>query len=107
MLWTGIFVLNAPTLLSRGAALTLGPLVLPAWVGAVGRLGLAAASPLFLYALFNAQATGTPPGSGLAKGYDLTLAKFGNDPTWQAYNAATPQLLPTLASVQAWLRGGK
>ena len=56
----------------------------------------------FLLALFNGQATGVPP---LNKGYDMTIAKFGSDPTWQAYNKVTPALIPTLKSVGAWLKG--
>ena len=102
LLWAGIFTLNAPTLLAVGPAATLGPLTIPAWLGTACRFGTAAISPLFLLALFNGQATGVPP---LNKGYDMTIAKFGSDPTWQAYNKVTPALIPTLKSVGAWLKG--
>ena len=102
VLWSGIFVLNAPTLLALGPATTLGPISLPAWVGAGCRMGLAAISPLFLFALFNGQATGVPP---LDKGYKMTLEKFGADATWQAYNARTPPLFPSPGSIARWLRG--
>jgi len=103
-LWSGILLLNAPTLLAVGTApaLVLGPLVVPAWLGAACRFGVAALSPLFLLKLFSGQANGVPP---LNKGYDLTIAKFGKDAAWQAYNAKTPLLLPTWASAAAWLRG--
>lgn len=102
LLWSGVFVLNAPTLLSIGPATSIGRLVIPAWIGATGRLAIAALSPLFLFTLFNGQATGVPP---LNKGFDMTLARFGNDAAWQAYDAKTPVLLPTIRSVGHFLAG--
>jgi len=107
LLWSGIFVLNAPTLLALGPPTKLGPLLLPAWSGALCRLCVAAISPLFLLSLFSVQANGGSGLEGLNKGYEVTLAKFGNDPQWQEYNRRTPTLLPTLTSVLAWLRGAK
>ena len=103
LLWSGIFVLNVPTLAAIGPATMLGPLRIPAWLGAGTRLLTAAVSPLFLLALFSGQANGTPP---LNKGYDMTLAKFGGDSAWQAYNGKTPVLLPSPRSVLAWVKGG-
>lgn len=105
VLWCGIYVLNVPTLASIGPAMALGPLTVPAWLGAASRLATAAISPLFLFALFSAQAFGVPKGSGFSKGFDLTMAKFGQDPAWQAYSARTPPFIPSVASVMATLRG--
>ena len=102
ILWTGIFILNAPTLLAIGPAARIGKLVVPAWLGAGCRLALGAVSPLFLFALFNGQATGVPP---LNKGFEMTLARFGSDPAWQAYDAKTPKLLPTIRSLGHFLSG--
>ena len=80
----------------------LSKLVVPAWLGAGCRLALGAVSPLFLFALFNGQATGVPP---LNKGFEMTLARFGSDPAWQAYDAKTPKLLPTIRSLGHFLSG--
>ena len=102
LLWTGIFIINVPTLLAIGPAAKIGPVRVPPWLGAASRLVLGALSPLFLAALFSGQANGVPP---LNQGFDLTLTKFGKDADWLAYDACTPRLVPNLASILAWLRG--
>ena len=65
MIWTGILLLNAPTLLAgaamgpgAGAAVPLlgGKILIPAYLGALCRFGTAAlGSTLFLFLLFNGQ----------------------------------------------------
>ena len=82
-LWSGIFLLNAPTLLASGSM-----------ARCVGRLGAAALSPLFMLALFYAQATDT-----IAQTAKMADAKYGDDPRYKAYVASTPLVLPTLSSV--------
>jgi protein-S-isoprenylcysteine O-methyltransferase Ste14 len=105
LIWSGILLLNGPSLLAAsGGATSLlgGRLVLPSRALALCRFGLASLSPLFLFALFSAQANGTPP---LNKGFDLNLAKHGASEAFKAYDRITPRLLPTAKSVITWLRG--
>lgn len=108
LIWTGILILNSPTLLSgigagTGSVRILGGrLAIPATVGALCRFGLAAVSPAFLFMLFSGQANGVPP---LNKGFDMMMAKHGSSKAFQEYDAVTPRLIPTLASIARWLRG--
>ena len=83
LLWTGILLLNAPSLLSAGSK-----------AARLGRLGGAALSPLFMLALFYAQATDT-----IAHTAQLADAKYGHDPRYKAYVSSTPLVLPTLSSI--------
>lgn len=112
LVWTGVLVLNAPTLLcgaamgpTAGAPVALfgGRLVVPAYLGALSRFAVAALSPLFLFALFSGQANGVPP---LNKGFDMVMAKHGSTAAFQDYDRLTPRLIPTLGSVWRWVRGG-
>ena len=93
MVWTGIFLFNAPTLL---AASPLGA----GWLRRGGRLAGAALSPLFLLALFYAQATDV-----IANAVNLADKKYGADPRYQQYVKSVPLVLPTLASISRFLRG--
>ena len=110
LIWTGILVLNSPTLLSGAAAGSGGAAVrilggrftFPAAFGALCRFGLAAVCPAFLLLLFSGQANGVPP---LNKGFDMMMAKHGGAKAFQEYDAITPRLIPTLGSVARWLRG--
>lgn len=102
LLWSGIFVLNSPTLLADGSALALGGLALPTWIGAVTRLLSAAMSPLFLFWLFSGQANGRPP---LQQGFELMQERFGSDAAFIAYEASTPRLIPTLQSIKESVSG--
>lgn len=92
-LWLGIAVLNAPTLLAIEPA-NVG------WPRRALRLAGAAASPLFLAALFYAQATDT-----IANTAALAEKRYGSDPRFRAYVADTPLLVPNLASVRRFLTG--
>ena len=71
------------------------------WLLRGGRLLGAAASPLFMVALFYAQAT-----DNLAHTAELAMAKYGDDPRYVAYVADTPLVVPTLASITTALFGG-
>lgn len=107
LLWTGILLLNAPTLLATagtGTRLSLGgfDVTFPARLGSLFRFFLASLSPLFLFALFSGQANGVPP---LDKGYELTLARFGSNQEWRTYDACTPRLLPNLKSIRTFITG--
>ena len=90
LLWTGIFVMNAPTLLAR----TPGT---PNW-RRYGSFALAAMCPLFLWRLFDAQVSGS-----MLDAAAQAAAKYEQVPGYQAYADATPLLFPTVASVRAWL----
>jgi len=113
LIWGGILVINAPTLLCGAAmgpgagapvALLGGRLVIPAYLGALSRFAVAAVSPLFLLALFSGQANGVPP---LNKGFDMVMAKHGGTAAFQEYDKLTPRLIPTLGSLWRCLTGGK
>ncbi len=81
-LWSGVFLYNAPGL-------------------APVKLALGALSPLSLGALFYAQGSGA-----LTPTVALARAKYGGDPAYAAYLAATPMLLPNPAAwIGALLRG--
>ena len=81
-LWSGVFLYNAPGL-------------------APAKLALSALSPLSLGALFYAQGSGA-----LTPTVALARAKYGGDPAYAAYLAATPMLLPNPAAwIGALLRG--
>lgn len=71
MLWGGIFLLNAPTLAQRPV-----------------RLGLAALGPLFMTALFYAQASGA-----MANTRELALIKYGHDPGYRRYIETVPLIV--------------
>ena len=95
LLWTGLWVLNAPTLLAPAPAGA-------GWLRRGGRLLGAAASPLFLLALFYAQATDT-----MASAAALADAKYGADPNFKKYVATTPLILPTRESLGRLLGAAK
>lgn len=75
-LWSGVFLYNAPGL-------------------SLPRLGLAALSPVFLGALFGAQASGA-----LTPAVELAQARYGSDPRFASYLASTPLFMPRL---EKWL----
>lgn len=83
LLWSGLTLLNLPTLLGTGSALARG-----------ARLLGAAASPAFLLLLFYAQATDT-----IAHTAALADARYGHLPAYRRYVATTPLVLPTAESV--------
>jgi len=81
LVWSGMLSLNAPTLLAAPG-------------GGVRYLGAAAASPMFMGALFYAQATDM-----IASTQALADARYGDDPRYISYKASTPLLVPTPHSV--------
>ena len=91
LVWVGITLLNAPTLLAPGGG------------GGRNWLRMAAGllSPAFLYALFSGQATGA-----IGNSIELAEARYGKDPRFQRWLAETPMIIPTAASVLRFLKGG-
>ena len=81
-----VFVLNIPTLLAPSAGTAMWSRML--------RLVGGAASPLFLLALFDAQAT-----DKIASTAKLMEAKYGADPRFRQYVECTPLLIPSLESI--------
>ena len=81
LLWAGVFIFNAPGMAPR-------------------RLALAALSPLSLGCLFAAQATGH-----LTPAVDLAQKRYGADPAFAAYVAATPLVVPDARKLGAALLG--
>ena len=95
LMWTGITIFNAPTLLAaagKGVAAVSGR--------GLGRLAAACASPLFMVALFYAQAKGS-------MGPDMASAKYGKDAGFQQWAKETPLVVPSPAHVWRLVSGGK
>ena len=84
VLWTGITLLNVQTLLAGKSLLRKA-----------GRLLGATLSPLFMVALFYAQATDT-----IAKTQALADEKYGHDPVYKRWVSTTPLIVPTFESVK-------
>ena len=84
MLWSGVVLLNAPTLLAAGRPATT-------LLGAL-------ASPLFMVALFYGQATGK-----VGNAPQLAEAKYGADARFQAYVRDVPLVVPSTGHVLSWL----
>jgi len=93
LLWTGIFVMNASSLVELpnddgGGMLTM--------VSKFGRVFIALLSPLFMWTLFSSQANGT-----FSNTVELANKKYGNDPNYKDYITTVPLIIPGLV---AWLR---
>ncbi len=94
LLWTGLLVYNAPTLLARqGEADGL--------VARGLRLGLASLSPILLWLLFGGQA-----GGSLGPGVELANAKYGGDKKYLDYVGSVPLIVPKIGQVLGRLFGG-
>lgn len=94
LLWTGIFLLNAPALIEPASATTTAveaSLVTTIWQTCwrYRRLVVSAISPLFLLGWFSAQASGQ-----VSNTQALSLQKYGKDPNYQTYLDTVPLLLP-------------
>jgi len=91
MLWTGILVMNAPALVepatAKGAATTI-------WrkLWSYRRLALAFVGPVFMWTLFDAQATGKILNDSLQS--NLKKYGYGEDPVFTKYIDNTPLILP-------------
>lgn len=92
LLWTGVLVLNAPTLLAP----VTGQSPIRRWL----RFGSAALGPLFLFTLFSGQAT-----DKIGNAVELMVKRYGADERFRDWLANTPILLPTIASIKKVLSG--
>eukprot|EP00541_Cyclophora_tenuis_P019619 CAMPEP_0116545932 /NCGR_PEP_ID=MMETSP0397-20121206/2950_1 /TAXON_ID=216820 /ORGANISM="Cyclophora tenuis, Strain ECT3854" /LENGTH=160 /DNA_ID=CAMNT_0004070315 /DNA_START=25 /DNA_END=507 /DNA_ORIENTATION=+ len=90
LLWSGIFVMNAPALIepynnhNSGKKRTL---LRQLW--GARRLFVALLSPLFMWTLFSGQANGT-----ITNSVELANRKYGSDPNYQDYIATVPKIIP-------------
>ncbi|KAI2502287.1 DUF1295-containing protein [Fragilaria crotonensis] len=85
-IWSGIFLINAPALIDTAGKAAGNPL--QRLFGA-RRMLIAFLSPLFLWALFTAQASGN-----LTPALELANKKYGHDPAYLQYVANTPLIIP-------------
>ncbi|KAI2499343.1 DUF1295-containing protein [Fragilaria crotonensis] len=85
-IWSGIFLINAPALIDTAGKAAGNPLQ-RLW--GARRMLIAFLSPLFLWALFNAQASGN-----LTPALELANKKYGHDPAYLQYVANTPLIIP-------------
>jgi steroid 5-alpha reductase family enzyme len=84
-LWSGIFLLNAPALIDRVGE--SGGLFQQLW--GARRMLVALMSPLFLWALFSGQASGS-----ITPALEMANKKYGNDPAYLDYVANVPLVIP-------------
>lgn len=84
LLWTGIYVMNAPALIHPQANIST-------W-NKYGRLAVAALGPLFMLALFNGQATGAILGDSFQANREKY--GYGKDPVFTNYIDTVPVLFP-------------
>lgn len=84
LLWSGIYVMNAPALINPQANISI-------WKK-YGRLAVAALGPLFLFALFEGQATGAILGDSFRANQEKY--GYGKDPSYTKYIDTVPVLFP-------------
>ena len=91
LLWTGILVMNAPALVGPPVS-TSSASKIKGLVQRYGRLALAFVGPLFLYSLFDGQATGRILDDAL----EATKERYGygTDPAYTNYIDTTPLIFP-------------
>ena len=85
-IWSGIFLMNAPALIDKISSKSGSPLQ-RLW--GARRMLVALLSPVFMWALFSAQASGT-----LTPALELANKKYGTDPSYVDYVANTPLIVP-------------
>lgn len=97
LLWSGIFVMNAPALIDPTAwssSSSQFPYLHRLWkrIWSVRRLALALLGPAFMWSLFHAQARGRMLGESLQATMDRY--GYGNDPVFTKYVDTTPLIVP-------------
>lgn len=85
VLWAGIFIMNCDSLIDPEKG-----------VAGCTKILIATLSPLFMWTLFNGQATGS-----ITQALEMANKKYGNDPGYATYISKTPLIIPNLLS---WLR---
>lgn len=98
LLWSGIFLMNAPLLIGTTTAFKKSSVYKKVW--SCRRLALAAIGPLFMWTLFDAQATGKIMADALL----ATKGRYGygSDPAFTSYLDNTPLIVPNLFA--SWFR---
>lgn len=93
LLWTGILVMNLPALIEPLSALggndneVTSGILLRLW--SVRKLIVASLGPIFLWLLFNGQATGS-----ITNAVELANAKYGKNPEYAKYVTEVPLIFP-------------
>jgi steroid 5-alpha reductase family enzyme len=80
LIWSGIFIMNAPALVDPMAK---------SMIGKYKRVGLAFLSPLFLWVLFNGQASGA-----VLNTVEMFEKKYGETPGYREYVDNVPLIVP-------------
>lgn len=88
LLWSGIFLINAPALLEHAPS-SGDPSSFLQRIWGAKRLLIALLSPLFLWSLFSGQAKGS-----ITPALELANKKYGNDPNYQKYISEVPLIFP-------------
>jgi steroid 5-alpha reductase family enzyme len=96
LLWTGILIMNADSLIQiEGGGEDIVSNTLAVLWGSK-RFALACLSPLFMWTLFSGQANGS-----ITNAVELAASRYGEDPNYNKYIAAVPQIVPNIFS---WLK---
>lgn len=93
LVWIGILIMNVPWLIDLPLVESNTKFLFKAinWVWRCRRLLLSLISPLFLWSLFNSQASGT-----MTNSLELAKSKYGTDPRYQSYQSEVPLIIPKL-----------
>jgi steroid 5-alpha reductase family enzyme len=89
LLWSGIFLLNAPALIDPAPAAGGDSATIFQTLWRFKRLALAALSPLILYKWFSVQIDGSATNT-----QELAMKKYGSDPEYGKYISSVPLLFP-------------
>lgn len=92
MLWSGIFLMNAPALIQPVASKKVAVSGVLQNLWRYRRVGLALLGPAFMWTLFDAQATGKILGDSLAANH--AKYGYGTDPKFTKYIDETPLIVP-------------
>lgn len=98
LLWSGIFLMNAPALVDPPPAVSAETSITAAFqtLWRYKRVALGALSPLFLYTLFSGQASGT-----ITNAKELSERKYGSDPMFVRYVENVPLIFPNPSKIIA------
>ncbi len=99
ILWIGIWIMNGPSLVETSSSLNHTNVLHRLW--SAKRVFLSLLSPLFIWSLFDKQASG-----GMLNSAEMKDERYGNDATFLFYKETVPlivpKLLPWLKKVFIW-----
>jgi hypothetical protein len=91
LIWGGIFILNAPSLIEPTSAVASASSSIVAQFWRLKRFGIALLSPLFMWTLFYGQASGL-----ITNSVSLANLRYGDDPNYKKYVECVPLIIPRL-----------